>query len=421
MKIHIALIGMGYVGIQVGIAFSNAKIPVIGFDINELRIKELQNGLDRNREVSAIKSEYLTFTFDPNEIKKANTFIISVPTPLNPHKIPDLYPLKKAAETVGNALKKGDLVVLESTIFPGATRDLLIPILNKTSGLINAKDYHVGYSSERIIPGDEEKTQLTADIKVISGENEEAFSRVHALYSHIPGLLLHKASSLEVAESSKLLENIQRNVNIALMNEFANIMENMDIPFHDVLEAAKTKSNFAHFKPGLVGGHCIPEDPYYLIYRAGKYDCTANLISCACGTNQKFYQFIAQVAVKLVTKQKLALHDAKIALLGMSFKPNVNDIRHSLSINLYYQLKSLGINIVACDPLVDPDKINIKWESLDALQDCDEIILCQAHSIFVERGPLYLSEKIKPNGVFIDIPGVFADFSFRKDIAYWGL
>jgi UDP-N-acetyl-D-galactosamine dehydrogenase len=422
MEPIVAIIGIGYVGLISALNFSKLGLTVIAFDINEKRIKELSSGIDSNQEIENINSTNILFTNEINQLKEAQYFLISVSTPLNTHQIPDLQALKSAAHLVGTILKKNDVVILESTVFPGATRELLIPILNEHSKLKCGQDFFVGYSSERIVPGDEHLTALNTSTKVISGENVKALKKIEALYKKIPGLKLHCAASLEIAESSKLLENIQRNVNIALMNEFAQIMEKMGISFHDVFEAAKTKWNFLPFTPGLVGGHCIPEDPHYLIYQADKLDCVHNLISCACQVNQQFYQFIINVAVKLLIKQGMSLHNANVAILGMSFKANVNDIRHSLSTNLYHSLKALGINVIACDPLVGSEKIDLNWKSLEELGDCDAIILCKAHKEFSNLGSKQLGKKVALHGVFIDIPGVFArSKDFRKDIVYWTL
>lgn len=399
-----------------------AGVKVIGFDINEQRINELAAGIDGNNEIAQFDANNLVFTYEPSRLEEANTYLISVPTPLNTHQIPDLKSLKAAAKLIAKFLKKGDIVVLESTVYPGATRELIMSTLEQRSELISGQDYFVGYSSERIVPGDKQLTLLTTATKVISGQNADALNKIKELYQHLPGLKLHCAPSLEVAEASKLLENIQRNVNIALMNEYSQIMENMGISFYDVYEAAKTKQNFLPFTPGLVGGHCIPEDPHYLIYQANKSDCTHNLISCACQTNQQFYLFIMNKTIELLIKQGMIVRDAKVAILGMSFKANVNDIRHSLSINLYNDFKALGVNVVACDPLVALEKIKLNWEDLDALSECHAIVLCQAHKEFVELGVTTLCQKIIPNGVFIDTPGAFVHSAeFRPDIAYWTL
>lgn len=421
MKNKVAILGIGYVGLQSALSFSEAGMPVIAFDINEQRIHDLAMGVDGNQEIANISSDNLLFTSDPAQLKDANYYLISVPTPINEHKIPDIYALKSVSKLVALVLKKGDVVVLESTVFPGATRELLIPILQEKSGLVSGEDFFVGYSSERITPGDEQHS-LIKNTKVISGQNKEALDKIEALYQTISGLKLYCAPSLEVAESSKLLENIQRNVNIALMNEFAQIMNGMNISIHEVLETANTKWNFLPFTPGLVGGHCIPEDPYYLIYQADKSDSLHGLISHACQVNQQFYFYIVDMTIKLLIKQGMILLDAKVAVLGISFKANVSDTRHSLSINLYHYLKSSGINAVACDPLVDRAKVNLDWLSLDELNECHAIILCQPHRQFLEFGALKLCDKIIPKGVFIDIPGAFShSTNFRDDVIYWGL
>lgn len=419
MKKIIGVIGIGYVGLQNAIAISKAGFMVIGFDKDKNRVTELQQGIDKNQEAVNFSNSNLIFTDDLATLTEANHFLISVPTPINERRIPNVFPLKSASRMLADIIKKDDVVVLESTVFPGATRELLIPILEEQSGLKSGLDFFVGYSSERIVPGDTHSKNTT---KVISGQNAEALKRIKALYEDISSLKLHCAPSIEVAESSKLLENIQRDVNIALMNEFAQIMETMNLSIHDVLDAAKTKWNFLPFTAGLVGGHCIPEDPYYLIYQANKSGGVHSLISCARQTNEQFYHFITEVLVKLLTQQGIALRDAKIGILGMSFKANVTDMRHSLSIVLYQALKALGMHPVACDSRVKRIANGIEWQDLDQLENCQALIICQAHNEFLEAGSEVLRSKLVPNGVFIDIPGIFSKLNdFREEVKYWSL
>jgi len=421
MKKTIAIIGIGYVGLHNAVSISKAGLNVIAYDKEEQRINDLSKGIDKNGEVTDFLNANLVFTSDPHKLLEANYYLISIPTPINERKVPNTFPLKSASKIVATALKKGDVVVLESTVFPGATSEILIPILEQDSGLESGKDFFVGYSSERIVPGDE-TNNLMNTTKVISGQNKEALDKIKQLYEHDFGWKIHCAPSVEVAESSKLLENIQRDVNIALMNEFAQIMEKMHLSINDVLEASKTKWNFLPFTPGLVGGHCIPEDPYYLIYQANKAGGIHNLITCARQTNEQFFRFIVDVVVKLLTKQDLALRNAKVAVLGISFKANVTDTRHSLSVALYHSLKTIGINAIACDPLSDGTVKDLHWVDLSQLNDCAAIILCQAHNEFKEMGAASFSKKIISKGVFLDIPGVFSGTAgFRDDIAYWSL
>lgn len=421
MKTTIAIIGIGYIGLQNAIAFAKAGLNVIGFDLSKSRIKELTEGDDRNHEAFDFASPNLIFTDDPALLREATYFLISVPTPINEHYVPNIFPLKSAAAEVAEVLKKGDVVVLESTVFPGATRELLIPILEEKSNLRCGIDFYAGYSSERIVPGDSEHT-FSNIYKVISGQNSEALEKIMELYQKVFARNLHCAPSMEVAESSKLLENIQRDVNIALMNEYAQMMEKMGISFHNVLDAAKTKWNFLPFKPGLVGGHCIPEDPYYLIYQANKSGGFPNLVACARQINEQFVDFIVSILIKLLTKQGFLLAGAKIAVLGMSFKANVSDTRHSMSIVLAKKIQSLGMNVCVCDPIARRDNISFEWVELNNLENCHAIIMTQAHNEFTKLSAASYSNKIQHKGIFIDITGAFYQSKlFREDIIYWSL
>lgn len=416
----IAIIGIGYVGLQNAIAISKTGLKVIGFDINKNRIDSLNKGIDNNHELVDFSCPNLVFTDVLTDLEEANCYIIAVPTPINEHFVPNLYPLKSASKMVGQVLKKDDVVVLESTVFPGATRQLLIPIMEEESGLRRGEDFYVGYSSERINPGDSNH-DFSHTNKVVSGLDGESLKKVMELYQTITANL-HCTPSMEVAESSKLLENIQRDVNIALMNEYAQIMDKMGLSIHDVLDAASTKWNFLPFKPGLVGGHCIPEDPYYLIYEANKLGALPNLISCARQVNEQFVHFIEETCVRLLTKQGFSLKGAKVGLLGISFKANVSDIRHSMSVVLYKNLKALGIDVIACDPLSNQLDSKLNWVELPELKDCCGLILCQAHHQFTEINTSQWSDKLLQNGLIMDIPCVFTKKpDFREDIAYWSL
>ena len=419
MDLVIGVVGVGYVGLPTAIAFAEQGLQVIGFDKDNNRVSALNQGIDKNHQCTNFKHSNLTFTSKLSDLAKANYYLISVPTAINVHYVPDIFPIKCAAKDVGSVLKKGDVVILESTVFPGATRELLIPILKEVSGLKGEYDFYVGYSSERIDPGNENQN-LSNIYKVISGENKQALSKIENLYNKIYKGRLHCAPNMEVAESSKLLENIQRDVNIALMNEYAQILYKMDISIHDVLQACATKWNFLPFKPGLVGGHCIPEDPYYLIYQANKQGATHNLVSSARQTNEQFVYFIKDVLIKLLSEQDFVLKNAKVAILGISYKANVSDTRHSLSIILYRLLKEMGIQVYACDPLANHDNAKLDWIELSELSNFNALIIAQAHQQFMHMDPFQLNEKLSKNGIIMDLANIFSTApDFRKNIIYW--
>lgn len=417
----ICVIGVGYVGLPTAVAFAQQGLQVIGFDKNDDRVTELNQGVDNNHQCINFAHPNLVFTSVLTDIAKANFYLISVPTAVNEHYVPNIFPIKCAAKDIGSVIKKGDVVVLESTVFPGATRELLIPILEEISGLHSGRDFYVGYSSERIDPGNENQN-LSNIYKVISGQNKQALSKIENLYSKIYKGRLHCAPTMEVAESSKLLENIQRDVNIALMNEYAQILHKMDVSIHDVLQACATKWNFLPFKPGLVGGHCIPEDPYYLIYQANKQGAIHNLVSCARQTNEQFVHFIKDMLIKFLSEQNTVLKNAKVAVMGISYKANVADTRHSLSITLYKLLKEIGIQVYACDPIADHNHTQLNWVELSDLVDFNALIIAQAHPQFKQMDPFQLGEKLNKNGIIMDLANIFTTPPvFRTDILYWRL
>lgn len=417
----VAIIGIGYVGLQSAMVIAKAGFQVIAFDKDQNRVEDLSNGIDKNGEVLNLDNPHLLFTDDPTHLKRANFYIISVPTPINNHLVPDLYPLKCAAKVVAGALKSGDVVVLESTVFPGATRELFIPILEQLTGLKCGDDFHVGYSSERIVPGDATHT-LANSIKVISGYNDEALHKIKELYQKALGDRLFCAANIETAEASKLLENIQRDVNIALMNEYAQIMDKIGVSMHDVLDAASTKWNFVPFKPGLVGGHCIPIDPYYLIYQANKLGVPSHVISSARQTNEQFSRYIVDVIIKKITQQGVSLAGLKLILMGVSFKPNVSDTRHSLTISLSHALKFYGINVQVFDPIANRSGLDLNWIEWHEIQTCHALVICQAHDAFLKLSSEEILNKIAIKGILIDIPGILTkQVISRDDVAYWSL
>lgn len=420
MKKSLAIIGTGYVGMRIGLKFAQSGFHVLAYDKDIKRVEDLKKGIDRRHDVKDFSQYNILFTSDIDSLLAVSSFIITVSTPLDKHLIPDLSSLKDAARTIGAVLKKDDLVVFESTVYPGATEEDLIPILEQQSNLKSGIDFYVAYSPERIVFGDAEYG-LDKDIKVISAQNKKALGKIIKLYRYL-SCELHCASSIRVAEASKLLENIQRDVNIALMNEYTQIMNKMDISMQDVLLTAKTKWNFAPYKPGLVGGHCIPMDPYYLIYQANKYKASSELITKARQVNEDLPHYICDSLIKLLSQQGLLTQDAKILLLGISFKPNVADTRHSLSIELYKMLEQYDIEILALDPLVDREKNILNWVDWKDIPQCHGLILIQEHDFFLKIGLKKLCSILKENAVFMDIPGVFAD---KKDhfenIIYWSL
>lgn len=382
----VAIIGLGYVGLPLAVEFGK-KFDVIGFDINPNRIQELSNGKDRTREVETSEltaSTGLTFTTCVDELNKANIFIVTVPTPIDEFKKPDLTPLIKASETVGKVLKRGDIVIYESTVYPGCTEEVCVPVLEKCSQLQFNLDFFCGYSPERINPGD--KLHRVTDIKkVTSGSNPEIADRVDALYQTIIKAGTHKASSIKVAEAAKVIENSQRDLNIAFVNELALIFDRIGIDTHEVLEAAGTKWNFLPFKPGLVGGHCIGVDPYYLTHKAESLGYNPQVILSGRRINDNMGVYIANSVIKLMTQNKHQIHDANILVLGITFKENCPDIRNSRVVDVISELKSFGAVVDVYDPHADPEEVQHEYNlrltgSLD--KKYQAVVLAVAHREF---------------------------------------
>jgi UDP-N-acetyl-D-galactosamine dehydrogenase len=358
----IGIIGLGYVGLPLAVEFGKI-IPVVGFDINTDRIAELKNGHDRTLESDSDglrSSSHLSFTSDPTGLKDANHFIVTVPTPVDIYKKPDLTPLIKASETVGKVLKKGDIVIYESTVYPGCTEEDCVPVLEKFSGLRFNVDFFCGYSPERINPGDKQH-RLPNIKKVTSGSTPEIAERVDRLYKRIIVAGTHKASSIKVAEAAKVIENCQRDINIAFVNELALIFERMGIDTHQVLEAAGSKWNFLPYKPGLVGGHCIGVDPYYLTYKADSLGYYPQVILAGRRINDNMGIHIANRVVKLMTQNDLPVKNAKILVLGITFKENCPDIRNSRAIDLIQELQSFGADVEVYDPHASIDEVKHEY------------------------------------------------------------
>jgi UDP-N-acetyl-D-galactosamine dehydrogenase len=358
----IGIIGLGYVGLPLAVEFGK-KINVVGFDINKERIQELEKGYDRTREVNKeelSESVKLKYSSDLNDLKDVNYFIVTVPTPVDEFKTPDLRPLQSASKTVGSVLKKGDIVIYESTVYPGCTEEVCVPVLEKTSGLKFNVDFFCGYSPERINPGD--KLHRVVNIKkVTSGSTPEVAEKVDQLYKKIITAGTYKASSMKVAEAAKVIENSQRDINIAFVNELALIFERIGIDTHEVLEAAGTKWNFLPFRPGLVGGHCIGVDPYYLTYKADSLGYHPQVILSGRRINDNMGIYIANSVIKLMAQNNLPINKANVLMLGVTFKENCPDIRNSKVVDVIRELQSFGTDVDIYDPLADIEEVKHEY------------------------------------------------------------
>jgi len=381
----IAIIGLGYVGLPLAVAFAK-KYTVIGFDINETRVKDLQNGKDITLECTEAEitnAKYLSFSSSLSSIKEATIFIVTVPTPVDAEKHPNLKPLLEASAMIGSVLKKGDLVIYESTVYPGCTEEDCVPVLEKQSGLVFNQDFYCGYSPERINPGDKVNT-LTTIKKLTSGSTPEIANMVDTLYASIITAGTFKVSSIRVAEAAKSIENAQRDINISFVNELALIFDRMNIDTHEVLEAAATKWNFLPFKPGLVGGHCIGVDPYYLASKATSLGYHPQVILSGRNVNDQMSSFVTEKLIQLLNTSGLAVKGAKALVLGVSFKENCPDIRNSKAFEIYSQLSAAGMQVDAFDPYANEVEVKAK-HNIQLVKDLgkyDAIVLVVAHAFF---------------------------------------
>jgi UDP-N-acetyl-D-glucosamine/UDP-N-acetyl-D-galactosamine dehydrogenase len=406
-NIKIAIIGLGYVGLPLAVEFGK-KYSVLGFDINQTRIEELTSGYDRTQEMTSeeLKSlKHLSFSTDKEQLKTCNIFIVTVPTPIDKYKKPDLTPLISASRTVGKFLKKGDIVIYESTVYPGCTEEDCVPVLEKESGLTFNQDFFCGYSPERINPGDKINT-LTKIKKVTSGSTPEIADFVDDLYGSIIEAGTYKATSLKVAEASKAIENAQRDVNISFVNELALIFDKMGIDTSEVLEAAGTKWNFLQFKPGLVGGHCIGVDPYYLLHKSESLGYYPQVILSGRRVNDNMGIFVANKLIKLLIKKGHKIEGSKVLILGITFKENCPDIRNSRVIDVYQELKEFGVDVEVYDPWASKHEVKEEYNIslLDNLtEEYDGILLAVSHN---EYKSLNLENFKNSNGVVFDIKGV---------------
>jgi len=404
----IALIGLGYVGLPLAVEFGKNRI-VVGFDINKPRINDLKNGIDSTLETTPQElkeAAHLSYTTNLEDIKDCTIFIVTVPTPIDKHKRPDLTPLEKSSESVGSILKKGDIVIYESTVYPGATEEVCVPILEQQSGLIFNKDFFCGYSPERINPGDKEH-RVTTIKKVTAGSTPEIATEVDELYQEIIIAGTHKASSIKVAEAAKVIENTQRDVNIALINELALIFNKLGIDTESVLEAAGTKWNFLPFRPGFVGGHCIGVDPYYLTYKALEVGYNPEMILAGRRLNGSMGRYVADQVSKLMTKKRIHIVDANVLIMGLTFKENCPDLRNTRIVDLVEEFEGFNCNIDVYDPWVDKDEAvheyNIKLIDKPIEGKYDAILLAVAHDEFKQLSVEQIRAYGKDRHVLYDI------------------
>lgn len=425
MSEKIAVIGLGYVGLPVAVALGKKFDDVVGFDINAKRIAELKQGVDNTKEVEPkdLQATSIIYTDSINDMQGCNFFIVTVPTPIDENRQPDLTPVRKACETVGKVLSKGSVVVFESTVYPGVTEEICGPLLERISGLKCGVDFTLGYSPERINPGDKVH-RLETITKIVSGQDKDTLARIVSVYGKIIDAGLHQASSIKVAEAAKVIENTQRDINIALMNELSLIFDRLDIRTKDVLEAAGTKWNFLKFTPGLVGGHCIGVDPYYLTSKAEAHGYNPQIILSGRRINDSMGEYIANKTVKKLIQNDIPVRQARIGILGITFKENVPDIRNSRVPDIYHALREYGITALMHDPEAAPDETKheygIDLSDLSQFHDLDAVILAVPHQDYLKQGTTFITEKLKKGGVVIDVKSVYEPKNF-DGYSYWSL
>lgn len=421
-KSKLSVIGLGYVGLPIALEFAKS-ISVIGFDINAKRVEKMKEGIDPSNELdtNAFENTDIFLTSQIEDLKNASFHIVAVPTPIDKNNLPDLSYLLSASELVGKILKKGDYVVFESTVFPGATEEICVPELEKQSGLKFKIDFKVGYSPERINPGDKVHT-LTNVVKVSSGCDEDSAEEIAKVYELVIKAGVHRASSIKVAEAAKIIENTQRDLNIALMNELSIIFHKMDINTYEVLQAAGTKWNFLNFYPGLVGGHCIGVDPYYLTFKANELGHFAQVITAGRAVNDGMSKFIATELVKTLIKSGKNLLSSKFLIMGITFKENVSDIRNSKVADVIFELQTYGINIDVVDPYANASEVKHEY-GIDIEADItgmyDAIILAVSHVPYTTLDKDFFSQHLKSEGVFFDVKGLYQHM--KDEINYLSL
>ncbi|MBX3231181.1 MAG: nucleotide sugar dehydrogenase [Labilithrix sp.] len=424
MSETIAVIGLGYVGLPVALAFAK-KFDTVGFDVDAPKVKELVSGYDRNHEVpeAVLKGTKLKMTADPADLKSVTFWVVAVPTPVDVNNVPDLTPVVKASETVGKHLKKGDVVVYESTVYPGVTEDVCGPVLCKVSGLARS-DFKLGYSPERINPGDKEHT-LERITKVVSGEDAATLERVASTYGAIIDAGVHRAPTIKVAEAAKVIENTQRDINIALMNELALIFDRIGIRTADVLAAAGTKWNFLKFKPGLVGGHCIGVDPYYLTTMAQRAGYHSEVILAGRRINDNMGRYVAQRTVKMLVNANIPVKGARVGVLGLTFKEDVNDIRNSKVPTIVEELREFGVQVLLHDPYANAAETKHEYgldlNQLEEFRALDGIVFAVSHKAYLEMGADKLRACLREGGIFMDVKSAFEPAKLGDSVRYWSL
>jgi UDP-N-acetyl-D-glucosamine/UDP-N-acetyl-D-galactosamine dehydrogenase len=409
-KAKVAVIGLGYVGLPIALEFAK-KVSVIGFDINESRIKMMEQGIDPSNELEkeAFDNCDIVFTNSLDVLREARFFIVAVPTPVDEHNVPDLTPVKKASETIGKVVKKGDYVIFESTVYPGCTEEDCLPIIEKLSGLKFCTDFKLGYSPERINPGDKKHT-LPNIIKVVSGCDEESLDNIAKVYEIVVKAGVHKASSIKVAEAAKIIENTQRDLNIALMNELSIIFDKMNINTFEVLEAAGTKWNFLKFSPGLVGGHCIGVDPYYLTYKASELGYNSRVILAGRHINDNMANYLARKVVRHIINNVADVKSAKVLVMGATFKENVSDIRNSKVADVVKELKEFYLNVDVVDPHADGEELKHEYGfglSDGIGKDYDAVIVTVCHEDYADLDGTYFDSITKPTAIIADLKGIY--------------
>ena len=417
----LSLIGLGYVGMPIAVAFSNKGVDVIGFDLNEKKIDLYKNGIDPTHEVGddGIKNCNVDFTSDEQRLREAKFHIVAVPTPVKDDHTPDLSPVEGASKILGRNLTKGSVVVFESTVYPGVTEEICVPILEKESGLICGVDFKIGYSPERINPGDKVH-RLETITKIVSGMDEETLDCVASVYGIVVDAGVYRAESIKVAEAAKVIENSQRDINIAFMNELSIIFNKMGIDTKAVLEAAGTKWNFLNFYPGLVGGHCIGVDPYYLTYKAEMLGYHSQVILAGRRINDDMGKYVAENCVKQLIKANKSVKGADVAIFGFTFKENCPDTRNTKVFDIVSELREYGIEPVISDPVADKEEAKriygVDFKNLKQIKDMDAIIITVAHDDFRNMN---INRYIKKDGVVVDVKGILEKENFSSQIRYW--
>ncbi|KGP74563.1 nucleotide sugar dehydrogenase [Pontibacillus yanchengensis] len=426
MANNIAVVGLGYVGLPVAVAFGKTE-KIIGFDINEERINTLNEGVDFTNEIEPkdLQEANIEFTSDPSKLEETNFIIVAVPTPITENKQPDLTPVIKASETLGKHLQPGTTVVYESTVYPGATEEVCVPVLEEHSGLKAGEDFFVGYSPERINPGDKEHT-FTKITKVVAGQSEKITNDIAEVYSGVVEAGVHRAESIKVAEAAKVIENTQRDLNISLMNELAMIFDRLDIDTNDVLRAARTKWNFLPFSPGLVGGHCIGVDPYYLTHKAESIGYHPQVILAGRRINDNMGKYIATSLVKQMIHRNLPIQGARVTVMGLTFKENVPDLRNSRVIDIIRELEDFGVEVQVTDALANPieayEEYNIDLIHYNELRPADAVVMAVPHDEYLKQGWGQFEYLLKHGrGIVVDIKGKLDHKNYPDNISLWRL